>query len=80
MHGRGKRGIVVGTGDRYSPTAGERGGEIILGGSMLEDGDGGGDKDKDDAEDYILDKAALGTGNSGRVHRANTHKYASGFF
>ena len=47
---------------------------------MLEEGDGTGRKDEKDAEDDVLDEAALGAGNLGRVHRANTHKYASAFF
>jgi len=46
---------------------------------MLEEGDSPGREDQEDAEDNILDKAALGTGNSGRAHKANTHKYTADF-
>jgi hypothetical protein len=42
----------------------------------LEEDDSGGDEDKDDAEDYILDKAALGLrgfkGGHAREQRAHT--------
>ena len=74
-------GVVVRSGNDNSPAAGEGGGEII-GSSvpMLEEGDGAGREDEEDAEDNILDEAALGAGNLGRVHRANTHKYTADFF
>jgi hypothetical protein len=36
---------------------------------MLEEGDGTGRKDEKDAEDDVLDEAALGAGNLGTVHR-----------
>ena len=63
------RGVVVGGGNNNSPAAGEGGGQIIGGMPMLEEGDSPGREDQEDAEDDILDKAALGMGNLGRDHK-----------
>src|SRR5207249_9331251 len=76
LHGRGNGSVVVRGGDDHSPGACQGGGQIIGSGMpMLQEGDGAGSEDQENAEDNILDKAALGTWNSGRAHKTNTHKY-----
>ena len=70
LYRRGDGAVVVGGGDGHATRAGKGGGQIIRSSvPMLEEGDGAGSEDEEDAEDNILDKAALGTGNSGGVHR-----------
>jgi len=81
MYGRGDGAVVVRTGNGHSPAAGEGGGQVIRSSTpMLEEGNGAGRYGKDEAENDVLDEAALGAGNSGRVHRASTHKYDPVFF
>jgi hypothetical protein len=62
MHGRGKHGIVVGSGNSHPTCAGEGGGEITgrRAAFVFEESDGAGDEEKENGEDYILDEAALG--------------------
>ena|SRR5437016_6514496 len=77
----GDGAVIVGGSNGHSPAAGERGGQIVGGMPMPKEGDGASGEDQEDAEDDILDEAALGVrGNSERIHRANTHKYTSDFF
>src|SRR5438132_10277579 len=65
LYGGRDGGVVVGGGDDNAAGAGEGGGEIARGMPMLEEGDSPGREDQEDAEDDILDKAALGMGNLG---------------
>src|SRR5439155_5678820 len=70
LHRRGYRAVVVGGGDDNPAGAGKGGSEVAgRGMPVLEEGHGSGRKDQEDAEDDILDKAALGTGNLGRDHK-----------
>ena len=62
--------VVVGTGNGHSPAAGEGGGQVIRSSTpMLEEGNGAGRYEKDEAENDVLDEAALEAGNLGRVHK-----------
>ena len=79
LHRGGDGAVVVGGGDGDSSRAGEGGGQVVGGMPVLEQGNTSGGKDQEDAQDNILDKAALGARNLGRVHRASTRKYAADF-
>jgi hypothetical protein len=76
MDGRRERGIVVGSGDGNSPTAGKRGGQLIrrwgwLAG--LKDRNSSDRKDEEDTENDVLGEAALGAVSLGsREIRTNT--------
>ena len=70
MYGRGDGSVVVGAGDGNAACAGKGGGQVIRTSMpMLEEGHGAGRKDQEDAENDILDKAALRARNSGKDHR-----------
>src|SRR6266566_4538675 len=70
LYGRRDGGVIVGASDNNAARSGEGGGQIIGSGMpMLQEGDGAGSEDQENAEDNILDKAALGAENSGRAHR-----------
>src|SRR2546426_885110 len=56
LYRRDYRAVVVGSGDGDAARAGEGGGQIVGGVSMLEEGDGAGREDQEHAEDNILDK------------------------
>ena len=80
LHGRDNGSVVVRGGDDHSPGACQGGGQIIGSGMpMLQEGDGAGSEDQENAEDNILDKAALGAENSDRAHRRMPHKYTADF-
>jgi hypothetical protein len=73
LHGRDNGRVVVGGGDGHSARAGEGGGQIVRSAMpMLEEGDGAGRYEKDEAENDVLDEAALGTGRVHRRIRTNT--------
>ena len=70
LYGRRDGGVIVGASDNNAARSGEGGGQIIGSGMpMLQEGDVAGSEDQENAEDNILDKAALGAENSGRAHR-----------
>ena len=70
LYGRSDGGVVVGSGDSNSAGAGKGGSQIIWRSMpVLEEGHGAGRKDQEDAENDILDKAALRARNSGKDHR-----------
>ena len=59
LYRRDYRAVVVGSGDGDAARAGEGGGQIVGGVPMLEEGDGAGRYEKDEAENDVLDETAL---------------------